>query len=465
MKLSFVLRDESFRQALRFYPLKDSSSIRVLAASKVPDTLANSLQILMDFAMAEEMWGETACLSVSASFGLLYLPHPDAVKLPCLACFLEGQTLYLMNSESVAADILSDYRFERVERLSRFYSLALSHKILVTSQKELADAIISSAPQSFYHLILNDEGFALCLGAEYWDNDSSAQRSAFHMAEELGQRIHDRTSIPFLTAQSCHREASSPYGFFADRYDSYMEHVDYDLWYARLTQWYRIYRGGKLQNVLELACGTANVASRFVHNGCTVDACDLSAQMLENADLKPLKPNLYQASLTDPIPRRDYDMVLCLFDSINYLLSLSQISVCLDEVEKALAVGGLFIFDISTMLNSMENFCELCNYRQEPGFHMVHEAFFEPGSKRQVSRLRLFKEQGAAYTLFREEHQQKVYMVQELVDLVAKSKLSLKAIHSTESKTNFFPKKLSGLDHRFYRLFFILTKDESTISE
>lgn len=239
-----------------------------------------------------------------------------------------------------------------------------------------------------------------------------------------------------------------------------MAHVDYDLWYNLLTNWQKIYSRRPHDKVLELACGTANMACRFVQSGSRVDACDLSFQMLENAWRKELKPNLYEASLTDPIPGRDYDLILCLFDSINYLSYRAQISTCLDEVAKALAAGGLFIFDISTLLNSMENFSDSCRWIKERDSGLVHESFYEMGQRRQTSRLSLFKRWGASYSLQEEEHRQRVFLVQELIEIIQDSPLQLKAIHSTNHKTNFYPKKLSGIDHRHYRLFFILIKDE-----
>jgi SAM-dependent methyltransferase len=178
--------------------------------------------------------------------------------------------------------------------------------------------------------------------------------------------------------------------------------------------------------------------------------------MLVNAQSKRYSPNLYQASLTDPIPGREYDLIICLFDSINYLKNLSEISQCLMEAEKALAPHGIFIFDISTLLNSMENFSDMVNHQHDKDTHLIHKAYYEPGQRRQISRLYLFKAQGAAYSLQTEEHHQRVFLTEELAKVIEDSPLKLLAIHSTDSKTNFYPKKLSGLDHRHYRLFFIL---------
>ncbi len=456
MKLKLLLEDSANAKVLRFYPLQDYSSWQLASEYKTEAEAAEGLFVCSDFALARSLWGEAASLHVCRYFGIIYLP--DAVPSH-LKKFFQSHTLYLLSSDSKAARELADYGFHSLEYLSEFYDLASPLKLLVCTQKELVNTVLSSAPQAFMHLILDQKCIKLCLGAELWRYRPEAFRTAFHFAEKLCGQITDLQRIPFMTAQICLADGSGAYGFFADRYDNYMAHVDYDLWYSLLTNWYKIYSRRPRKKVLELACGTANVGCRFVQAGSSVDACDISYQMLENAWKKDLKPNLYQASLTDPIPGRDYDLILCLFDSINYLSYSSQISTCLTEVAKALAEGGLFIFDISTLLNSMENFFDSCHWVKEHDSSLVHESFYEMGQRRQCSRLSLFKRWGAGYSLQEEEHKQRVYMVQELVELIQDSPLQLKAIHSTDHKANFYPKKISGIDHRHYRLFFILSKD------
>lgn len=455
MKLSLIFGSQRLQDALRYYPLSDSSQILQMEdlTDSPPDGM--SLGICPDFATAEALWGDLPRLHVCVSFGILVL---SSRYPPDLDEFLRTHILFTLRSDPAAAKLTAGYKSHDIEHLVDFYANPLPHKVLLTSRRDLAEAIISSNPEGFMHLLPAEDGLKLCLGAELWQYDESAFRAALSLAERLSQQVKDLRLTPFMTAQICLKEGAGAYGFFADRYDGYMAHVDYEIWYLRLTEWYHSYVGGSPQKVLELACGTANVAVRFVQSGARVDACDISVQMLENAAQKQLRPNLYQASLTDPIPGRDYELIICLFDSINYLLQVSQIKDCLAEVYEALVPGGLFVFDISTLLNSMENFSDVCNYQQEEKSHMYHEAFYVPGKRLQISRLHLFKPRAAGYAMLREEHLQKVYLAQEMIDIISQSPFKLTAIHTTDSRANFYPKKLGGIDHRHYRLFFVLQK-------
>lgn len=460
MRFSLLLSDVSQADILRFYPKRDHGFWQVAADSI--DHPKDLLEICVSFEQALQLWGDVPHLHVCKSYGILLLNKEPELRI---RQFLAEHELYIFATDRRAAAWLAEEEFHSVEYLAEFYANPSTSKLLLSSNREIVKLIISTAPQSYLHIFLRDNKISLCLGAELWQFQAEAFRTAFYFAEALCMQLRNLDLIPFMTAQTCLKQGSGAYSFFANRYDSYMAHVDYELWFHKLKSWQKTYSSRPCHRVLELACGTANVSTRFVHAGCEVDACDISPQMLEIAYQKKLKPNLYQAALTDRIPKKDYDLIICLFDSINYLSSSAQIAKCLQQVAKALAEGGLFIFDISTILNSMQNFSDSCDYTIEPTARIVHEAYYKVGKREQISRLNLFTQFGECYSLQEEEHLQKIYRCVELIELIKSSDLCLKAIHTTDSKTNYYPKKISGIDHRHYRLFFVLGKDESLISE
>jgi len=151
--------------------------------------------------------------------------------------------------------------------------------------------------------------------------------------------------------------------------------------------------------------------------------------------------------------------VLCMFDSINYLTQTSQIATMLQEVSLALVTGGLFIFDISTLENSIDNFSHLCDLHYYANDIMVHQAYFESSQLLQISNLHFFKKNFLGYNLQTEHHQQRVYLTYELIELINKSPLKLIAMHSIEIPKNLYPRHLSSIDDKYDRLFFILQKD------
>jgi SAM-dependent methyltransferase len=461
--------------ALKFFPFRDNCPFELHYLAKGEAIEAPSPKLVLFPALSIEELDEresglqnTLIFSSLASFEAysaqkkLYSPtlyvHPDLailetnhlVQLP-EQCALQGdeaQKLLLKNTEITTYTDMLDYIKHRKPE-----------ELLVTSNHNLVLTLISidKVNWAISHPELNANNLAL----ELWDEPfSHIQYTLNHVQKQLC----DTTPLPdtlydIAGIRNAHASDKHAYSFFAQHYDEYMAHVVYDQWVTKLLSWIKQYTDIPLKRVLELACGTANVANRFVLQGLHVDACDISADMLHVADRKPLKPNLYQASLTDPIPGRNYELVLCMFDSVNYLTKSAEISKMLEQVYVALADKGLFIFDISTLFNSEENFADICSLSHHKEGYLVHQAWFDPVKNRQNSGLTSFRKDFISYNYQYELHHQRVYLCTDLISLIHKSPLKLKAIHSTESKTNYYPRHINGIDDRYSRLFFILRKE------
>lgn len=270
------------------------------------------------------------------------------------------------------------------------------------------------------------------------------------------EALKDRNDLELF--QSLMQLQDDSYSFFAEHYDDYMSHVNYEQWIDKVLSWQKQYSALPVSKVIELACGTANISSRLVNRGFEVDACDLSVAMLQVANRKANKPRLFQAGLTDSLPYSNYSLAICMFDSLNYLLKTSQISKMLQEIHASLAEDGLLIFDISTLNNSQENFEDLCNLQMSANGYLLHQAWFQSLQMLQRSSLHYFKKQGFGYTLQVEQHSQRVYRVSELVELISRSPLKLVAIHSLSQKSNLYPRHLQSIDTKYPRLFFVLRK-------
>lgn len=386
-----------------------------------------------------------ACtLCVHPDLSLLYTDSP---KLYHSKHFTHA---YLMQDIKSAEPDSMMYR-----SFSDFVSQRAVNELLITNNTNLVQALTSvdTFNWDFHHPLHN----AISFGVNTSLPDASTIRYRLNQALLLIDHsdLHSPQTISQVREQCTHS-----YSFFAKNYDEYMSHVAYDSWVRKIKLWFKQYCSRDLSKIIELACGTANISTRFVFEGYHVDACDLSAEMLAIADTKPFKPNLYQACLTDPIPGKGYDLALCMFDSVNYLTKSKQLAAMLQEVHSALADGGLFIFDISTLFNSEENFADTCSLSNSHGNYMVHQAWFEPVRYKQNSALTAFTKGFLAYSHRFEQHNQRVYLCADIINQIHKSPFKLKAIHSSESRINYYPKHLGGIDDNFSRLFFVLAKDK-----
>lgn len=448
------MADEREAELFRFYPFARENSISIADAGVDADE--DPLLAYSSYELAKRLMDYDAEMHIAASLSVLYSPKSPRQEL---LNSLGSRPLFAFAEDAQVVKSFAGLNLQLINYLSEYYSCDSDDKILITASYELMQAIVAQSPAAFIHLLLCEQGWELCLAQELYPRDVGLSFGALRLAEALAYRVEERNALPFAEAKlAISAEKYNSYGFFADRYDEYMSHVDYEEWYHLLRKWQEEYSERECKKALELACGTAAIARLFAMDGVEIHACDASAQMLENAAKRGANIRLYQAAMSDPIPEKDYDLVVCMFDSINYLCDKRLIKRCLEEVYQALAPGGIFIFDISTLGNSLDNFCDDCTLTDEPEGIMVHHAYYEPWTKRQISRLELFENWGEGCYRRSELHRQRVYLASDMVDMIEDSPLELLGVFGREPHVNLYPKKISSADTRYNRLYFVLKK-------
>ena len=99
--------------------------------------------------------------------------------------------------------------------------------------------------------------------------------------------------------------------------------------------------------VLDVCCGTGQIACWLTDHGCRVTGLDHSRAMLKYARTRAPKASfvLADAQLFALPPR--YDAALSLFDSLNHVLTLAELSATFRCIFGALAPNGLFFCDFN----------------------------------------------------------------------------------------------------------------------
>ncbi len=103
----------------------------------------------------------------------------------------------------------------------------------------------------------------------------------------------------------------------------------------------------KAYTVLELACGTGAIL-KGLSGEYKVSGLDISKAMLVKARRKLPRAKFYTQSMAGFSINEKFDVILCLFDSINHLLTLNEWKKVFVSAEKHLNKDGLFIFDMNT---------------------------------------------------------------------------------------------------------------------
>jgi SAM-dependent methyltransferase len=101
------------------------------------------------------------------------------------------------------------------------------------------------------------------------------------------------------------------------------------------------------RTLLELGCGTGAILAGMTP-GLIVAGIDISPEMLAAAARCAPTARLVRADITTFSLGARFDVVICMFDTINHLPSLKEWRAMFDRVHEHLAAGGLFVFDINT---------------------------------------------------------------------------------------------------------------------
>jgi SAM-dependent methyltransferase len=145
--------------------------------------------------------------------------------------------------------------------------------------------------------------------------------------------------------------SDAAFTLIAPYYDELMHNVPYDFWVRYVQELMDRYRL-RVKSVLDLACGTGNVAMRLAQLGYDVWGVDISAPMIAEAKRKARQAGLnihyeVQDAAQLELPTQ-FDLVLSLFDSLNYILSPENLQEAFRRVYAHLRSGGAVIFDVNT---------------------------------------------------------------------------------------------------------------------
>lgn len=211
-----------------------------------------------------------------------------------------------------------------------------------------------------------------------------------------------------------------PYSRLASIYDYVMRHVDYAHWTDYVESLLQRH-GLAPSRVLDLACGTGSLAVEFWKRGYQVAGADACEEMLavarEKVRMVGCDIPFYHKSLLGLKGLSRFEWVLCLYDSINYLMTLEEVSRALEEIHRVVEPGGLFIFDICTETNSLRYFRDMTDKDRGSGFSYIRRSYYDRGI--QFNRFEIHF--AATHEAVWEVHQQRIYPLSDIERVIEAS--------------------------------------------
>lgn len=214
-----------------------------------------------------------------------------------------------------------------------------------------------------------------------------------------------------------------PYSVLAPFYEALSDYRDWDAWihfvWTVLTH-ARLQTGSPVvPRILDAACGTGRIARALVDRGCTVVGVDASDAMLAEAAIKRDsvgdKLRLYRQDLRELTLEESFDAAICLCDSLNYMLELSDLKKAFQRIAAHLEPGGLFLFDMDTEWKLANIYGDYSHGEHREGISLIWENAYDPLTATIEMKLAFFiQEQDGRYVRYDEIHRQRAYSADEI---------------------------------------------------
>lgn len=140
------------------------------------------------------------------------------------------------------------------------------------------------------------------------------------------------------------------YDRLAPYYDQFTAGYAHERWIAAIEE-HALELGLSGSRVLDLGCGTGSSTAPLFARDYSVWACDISPEMVRIAREKfPEHAGAFFVADMRELPQLGmFDLVLCLDDAVNYLLSDRDLERAFRGVGKLLTPNGIFAFDVNSL--------------------------------------------------------------------------------------------------------------------
>ena len=210
------------------------------------------------------------------------------------------------------------------------------------------------------------------------------------------------------------------YGQFAYIYDQLMEDVPYQEWvsFVQSAKERHFESDTKKFSIVDVGCGTGELAIRFAKEGWEVAGVDLSGSMLAIAHEKAVKAGVsipfFEQDMAELEGFHHVDCITIFCDSLNYLESEEQVKDTFSSAYGQLKEGGLLLFDVHSLFKMTQVFMNNTFTSAEEDVSYIWNSFpgEHPNSVEHELSFFVQEEETNRYLRFDELHIQRTFPVE-----------------------------------------------------
>ncbi len=182
--------------------------------------------------------------------------------------------------------------------------------------------------------------------------------------------------------------------------------------------------GGTLPSgakILDLCCGTGQLAKILSERGYRVTGLDGSAEMLKLArNNAPQAEFILEDARTFQLPPV-FDAVFSTFDSLNHLMGSKEMKAAFRHVFNCLITGGIFLFDLNTEKAYGTQWKGYLDVIEKPDYLYINRADYDVKKRVGQTHCTLFRRQGESWQRSEIRLYQKYHPVTKVESLLQKA--------------------------------------------
>jgi len=195
----------------------------------------------------------------------------------------------------------------------------------------------------------------------------------------------------------------------------------------------KVIAGDKLHDgarIIDLCCGTGQLAEVLVQKGYKVTGLDGSAKMLRYARRNaPAAKFILGDARTFNLPAK-YDAVFSTFDSLNHIMTLEELEQVFKNVFACLVNGGIFIFDMTMKIHFEVTTRNYTNIQEKPEYLYLMRVENDTEKKLSQIEITVFQPEGKLWKRTEVILYQTWYPLEEIKSALAKAGFTSFRAHS-----------------------------------
>jgi SAM-dependent methyltransferase len=166
----------------------------------------------------------------------------------------------------------------------------------------------------------------------------------------------------------------------------------------------------KNKNVLDVSCGTGNLLGVLSKMGFICVGSDLSEDMIAIAKQLYRDIPFFVEDMSSISMRQKFDIILNTFNSVNYLLSKSDVINMFHSIKKIMLEDGVYILDFGTENLYRKNFEGKYQHNYSG---IIFEQICEYDNENRIAHTKFIYQDGQ-----QEIHEQKAYSRREILEMI-----------------------------------------------